>query len=286
MKYAVVTPARDEAGGLMQLAVSLAAQTVPPVEWVIVENGSVDETLAIASRLQAEHDWIRVLVTPAGPPQTRGTNVVHALQAGFESLRSVPDVAAVVDADVTFGTGHFERILAAFAADPRLGMTGGNCCELEEGVWREQLVTGSHVWGADRSYRWECLQDVLPYEENMGWDGIDQIRAAVRGWRVGRVEGLQFRHHRREGTRDGSRIRVWAAQGTAAHYMGYRFSYLLARTLHRVRREPAAFAMLSAYVASALRREERCPDREVRRLVRRQQRARHLLQHARAVARR
>jgi len=115
----------------------------------------------------------------------------------------------------------------------------------------------------------------------MGWDGLDQIRAATRGWKVERLAGLQFRHHRREGTRDGSRRRVWAAQGSAAHYMGYRVSYLLLRTLHRARREPAAVAILGAYLAAALRREPRCPDREVRERLRRQQRARHLLARAR-----
>jgi biofilm PGA synthesis N-glycosyltransferase PgaC len=282
--YAVVTPVRDEAAALTGLAASLAAQTVRPQEWVIVENGSADGTLAVARRLAREHDWIRVVLRPAGPPQVRGGNVVRALHDGFAALSAEWELVAKVDADVTLGHDYFERLLAAFAADPRLGLASGGCWELEGGAWRERGVTGSHVWGAARAYRRACLADLLPLDERMGWDGIDQIRAETRGWKVERVAGLRFRHHRREGERDGSRLRVWAVQGSAAHYMGYRFSYLLARTLYRAWREPAAIALLGGYAAAAVRRSPRCPDRAVRQLLRRRQRARRLLRCAREAA--
>jgi glycosyltransferase involved in cell wall biosynthesis len=281
--YAVLTPARDEAAELPRLARCLAEQTVPPAVWVVVENGSADGTSAVARTLAEEHDWIRVVAATPGPPRLRGAPVVRALHAGVDALDGRLDFVAKVDADVSLEPDYFERLLEAFAADPELGLVSGDCVELAEGLWLERAVTGTHVWGAARAYRWECLQDVLPLDERMGWDGIDQIRAATRGWKVERIAGLQFRHHRREGTRDGSRRRVWSAQGSAAHYMGYRFSYLLLRTLHRARREPAAIAILGAYLAAGLRREPRCPDREVRALLRRRQRARHLIGRAREV---
>jgi biofilm PGA synthesis N-glycosyltransferase PgaC len=282
--YVVLTPARDEAEELPRLARSLAGQTVPPALWLLIENGSTDGTLAVATELAARHDWIRVVVSEPGPPRLRGGNVVRALHAGLAALEGRHDLVAKVDADVALDPRYFQRLEHAFATNPRLGMASGDCWEVADGTWRHRHVTDTHVWGAARAYRWECLQDVLPLDERMGWDGIDQIRAATRGWEVARIPDLQFRHHRQEGTRDGSRFRVWAAQGSAAHYMGYRVSYVLLRTLHRARREPAAVAILSAFVGARLRREPRCPDVEVRRLLRRRQRARHLLQRAREVA--
>jgi biofilm PGA synthesis N-glycosyltransferase PgaC len=284
VSYVVITPARDEAQELPRLAESLARQTVPPDLWLIVENGSTDGTLAVARALEAEHGWIRVTVAPPGPPRLRGAPVVRALHAGLDALGGDFDVVAKVDADVSFGAHYFERLLLAFTADADLGMASGDCWEADERGWRRRPVTDTHVWGAARAYRWECLQDVLPLDERMGWDGIDQIRAATRGWTVARVPDLTFHHHRREGERDQSRRRVWAAQGSAAHYMGYRLSYVLLRTLHRARHEPAAVAILPAYLAAVARREPRCPDEPVRRLLRRRQRARHLLQRAREAA--
>jgi glycosyltransferase involved in cell wall biosynthesis len=272
---------RDEAEALPRLAESLARQVVPPALWLVIENGSTDDTLAVARRLEEEHDWIRVVVSPPGPPRQRGAPVVRALHAGLAALDERYDVVAKVDADVSLEARYFQRLLHAFAAHPALGMASGDCWEVDERGWSHRPVTSTHVWGAARAYRWACLHDVLPLDERMGWDGIDQIRAATRGWTVERVGDLTFRHHRREGTRDASRRRVWAAQGSAAHYMGYRISYVLLRTLHRARREPAAAAILPAYLAARLRREPRCPDLEVRQLLRRRQRARHLLQRAR-----
>jgi glycosyltransferase involved in cell wall biosynthesis len=281
VNYTVLTPVRDEAAELPRLARCLAAQTVRPAQWIVIENGSTDGTGDAAVALAAEHGWIRVVHAPPGPPRLRGAPVVRALHAGVEALDGHVDIVAKVDADVSLDADYFERLLQAFAAEPTLGLASGACVELVGGVWRERPVTGTHVWGAARAYRRACLDAVLPLDERMGWDGLDQLRAATRGWKVGRVPGLQFRHHRREGARDGSRRRVWAAQGSAAHYMGYRGSYLLLRTLHRALREPAAVAILGAYLLAALRREPRCPDLEVRKQLRRQQRARHLLARAR-----
>jgi glycosyltransferase involved in cell wall biosynthesis len=281
VNYAVLTPVRDEAAELPRLARCLAEQTVPPAQWIVIENGSTDGTGEAAAALASRHDWIRVVHAAPGPPRLRGAPVVRALHAGVAQLEQPFDVVAKVDADVSLDPDYFERLLQAFASEPTLGLASGACVELVDGAWQERPVTGTHVWGAARAYRWACLQDVLPLDERMGWDGLDQVRAATRGWKVDRVATLRFRHHRREGARDESRLRVWAAQGSAAHYMDYRVSYLVLRTLHRARREPAALAILGAYLLATLRREPRCPDVEVRERLRRQQRARHLFARAR-----
>ena len=44
LSYAVVTPAHNEAAHLGQLADAMRAQTISPAEWVIVDNGSTDDT--------------------------------------------------------------------------------------------------------------------------------------------------------------------------------------------------------------------------------------------------
>src|SRR5204862_6497117 len=143
--YAVLTPARDEAAELPRLARCLAEQTVPPAVWVVVENGSADGTSAVARALAEEHDWIRVVAAPPGPPRLRGAPVVRALHAGVDALDGPLDFVAKVDADVSLGPDYFARLLEAFAADAELGLVSGDCLELAEGVWLERPVTGTHV---------------------------------------------------------------------------------------------------------------------------------------------
>jgi hypothetical protein len=143
------------------------------------------------------------------------------------------------------------------------------------------------VWGAARAYRWACLQQILPLEARMGWDGVDELKAGARGWRTETLRHLPFRHNRREGERDGARRRAfWAKSGGAAHYMGYRPSYVLARTLHHALRDRAALALLWAYAAASIRRDPRCPDADARAFLRNKQRLRHLPSRMREANRR
>jgi biofilm PGA synthesis N-glycosyltransferase PgaC len=277
LTYALVTPARDEADNLRRLGPCLVAQTVCPTAWVIVDDGSTDGTADVVSDLARRHEWIHLLrsggaTSPQAPLDAgrRSGRDVLAFSAGVESLSTRPDVVVKVDADVSFEPDYFERLLNEFDADPSLGIASGECYEEQDGSWVPRHVTSVHVRGASRAYRWACLCDVLPLEQRLGWDGIDEIKANVRGWSTRTIAALPFRHHRSVGQRDGA-WRAWSAQGETAHYMGYRLSYLVLRAIHHARREPNALAMIGGYFEAALRRQERCADADVRGFLRRYQ---------------
>lgn len=281
LTYAIITPARNEAEMLGQLAAALRRQTRIPLRWVIVENGSSDRTVEVAERIVAEADWARLVVLPQAGQRERGAPIVRALHAGLDALEVEPDVVVNVDADVTMEPDYFERLLERFMWDQSLGIAGGSAWELTNGTWRQRFVTGGTVWGATRAYRWACLQDVLPLEERHGWDGIDQLKARARGWETKTFTDLPFRHHRTEGLHDGSAWAHWYANGGTAHFMGYRPWYLLARTLHHVRRNPAAFALVFGYLSAAVRRSARLNDAGARAMLRRDQSLRKILDRRR-----
>jgi glycosyltransferase involved in cell wall biosynthesis len=244
--------------------------------WIVVDNGSTDDTPELLGSLTAEHAWIRAVPVPGEGDPLPGAPIVRAFHAGLAALGEFPDVVVKLDADVSFEPDYFERLLAAFDAEPALGIASGACYEFEDGEWRERHVTGAHVRGATRAYRRECLDVVLPLEERMGWDGVDELKAGARGWRTAIVRDIRFLHHRAVGARDGGRHRRWVAQGRGARFMGYRFSYLVLRTLHRARQDPAALGMLWGYAADAVRRAPVCDDAAARAFLRRQQSVRHL----------
>ena len=276
LRYAVITPARDEADNVPRLAESLLAQTVAPARWLVVDNGSQDGTRDVVESYHARARWIRLLVTEGEQSAVRGRPIVRALHRALDELPDPPDVVVNLDADVSLEPDFFERLLAAFEQDPTLGIASGTCYELEEDEWRERHVTGSTVWGATRAYRWECLQQVLPLEERLGWDGLDEFKANTLGWTTQTLKQLPFRHHRREGARDGGQFWARAAQGRSAWYMGYRPWYLVLRALHNARRDRAALGLVWGYAAGALHRDERNPDPAARAYLRRQQSIRRL----------
>jgi poly-beta-1,6-N-acetyl-D-glucosamine synthase len=271
LSYAAITPVRSERENLLRLARCLDEQTVRPAAWIIVDNGSTDGSLEAARELEARLAWVSVVEIEGESVPRPGAPIVRAFHAGLRVLRLQPDVVVKLDADISFEPDYFARQLAAFEADPELGIAGGECLELQDGKWRPTDVTEGHVRGAVRAYRWTCLQDVLPLEEQVGWDGIDGWKADMRGWRTRMLPDLAFYHHRPTGGRDGGRTARWKTQGRACWYMGYRPGYLTLRAVHRARRDPAALAMVTGYVAAGLRRKPRYEDAEVRAYLRRRQ---------------
>jgi biofilm PGA synthesis N-glycosyltransferase PgaC len=279
--YALVTPARNEAENLRRLAASLRAQQARPSAWVIVDNGSTDDTGAVAAELAESEPWIHTVSCPGESAPTRGGPVARAFTAGIEALPADAEVVVKLDADVSVDPDYFERLLLEFERDDRLGMAGGVCYELEDGVWTARHVTGDRVRGASRAYRWECLQDVLPLENRAGWDGIDELRAAARGWETRSLSHLRFYHHRVEATRDQSRRRRLFETGRSNWYSGYRPSYVLLRSLFKARKEPVALALFAGYLVAAILREPRCEDDSARAYLRGQQALRQLPLRAR-----
>jgi poly-beta-1,6-N-acetyl-D-glucosamine synthase len=283
--YAVVTPARDEVENLQRLARCLAAQTLRPRAWVIVDDGSTDGTLDAARALARRHAWISVVARGAPgvavADARRAGRPLLAFDAGVAAIGPEPEVIVKLDADVTIEPAHFEPLMTAFAADPALGIASGTRCELERGAWRRRHLTGTSVEGPCRAYRARCLEQIRPLEARFYWDGIDEVMANVLGWRTAVLPEPTFRHHRPMGERDGARVRAAVLEGRGSRYMGYRPSYLVIRSLYWARRDPAAVAMIYGYLAAALSAEGRHADPRVRAYVRRQQRLRRLPLRAR-----
>lgn len=276
LSYAIVTPVRNEEANLPRLAGALLEQREPPAAWVLVDTGSTDSTEVVAQALEQRDPRIRFIRLEDEGPMARGAPIVRAFEQGLAELSCAQDVLVKLDADVSFGPDYFKRLTAAFEEDERLGMASGICLERQRGRWKARFVTGSTVWGASRAYRRGCLDEIMPLERRMGWDGVDEFRANAAGWRTGTIPDLFFFHHRKEGERDGSAARARAAQGEAAWYLGYRPWYLLLRALHYLPREPAALAMIGGYARAALERRPQCADEVVRDYLRSQQAPRKL----------
>jgi glycosyltransferase involved in cell wall biosynthesis len=272
LRYAVITAARNEAEHLPVLAASLRLQRHQPDAWFIVENGSNDRTLQVATELADRNDWIHLLVLGEAGPQERGAPIVRALEAALNRLGGAYDIVVNVDADVSMDELFFENLVTAFVQDPSLGIASGIAYELNGDAWEPRFVTGGTVWGATRAYRRRCLEDVLPLERRHGWDGMDQLRARSKGWATRVLDDVPFYHHRREGARDGSRWAHWSVCGESSYFMGYRPWYLLLRAAHQARREPAAVAMVWGYAGSLVRRRPRWKDEPGRAVLREDQR--------------
>jgi poly-beta-1,6-N-acetyl-D-glucosamine synthase len=275
LTYAAVTPARDEEQNLARLGEAMVNQTMAPVRWVIVENGSSDRTLEVARGLEAQHSFIRVINTPPASGYVR-TVAEHAFQAGVDALDDLGDLVVKLDADVSVDPDYFQRLAGAFSTHPDLGIASGVMVEQCGGVWEEVPLFDDHCWGPTRAYRRSCLEVVLPLEDGHNWTNVDETKAHLAGFTTRALRDLRFRHHRPEGAGEGSRWKNWRTQGLASHHMRYRPSYVLARLVVRFRTEPQALALLAGYAEGFLRQAPRYHDPHVLDALRERQRIRRL----------
>jgi hypothetical protein len=209
MRYAVVTPARNEAANLARLARCLLGQTAAPALWVIVDNGSTDGTDRVAARLAASDPAIVVRRVPCDGAPSRGRPVARAFTAGLEAIREPVDVIVKLEADVSFPPELFAGLLAEFERDPALGIAAGTCSEPENGQWRPPAANGERTHGAARAYRRACLDAVLRAEGSSAGSGIDERAVGANGWRTACFAHLRVNRHR-PGAEAGSSLRAAA----------------------------------------------------------------------------
>jgi glycosyltransferase involved in cell wall biosynthesis len=255
------------------------SQSIQPEKWIIVDTGSTDGTKDLIRKLAARTEWI-VATSTEEAAVARGGPIVRAIAHGLSSLAPPTDIVVKLDADISFDPTFFESLLERFRVSDDLGIAGGSLYEWKNGAWRRQYGTDDFVRGACRAYRWQCLTDVLPFEERIGWDGLDLVKARVGGWKTHQFQELPIYHHRAVGGREHSQAAAWYAMGDAMHYMGYRPSYAFAAAMFNALNDLRAATSIVGFTMAAIRRNPRHPDPRVLAYVRSRQRWRDLPRRA------
>jgi biofilm PGA synthesis N-glycosyltransferase PgaC len=277
----VVVAFLDEARYLPVLLESLAEQERAPDALLLVDDGSTDDSAAIAGAFAAGHRSTRLLQRPPRPRDRDRMARAHEWRAFTWALARAPerwDVAAKLDADLQLAPDLFAAMERRFLADPRLGIAGAYLSQrMRDGRLVRQRCPDGHVEGPNRFYRRACLESISPVPPVLGWDTIDEARARRCGWRTQSFElgGDDVVHLRRVGSYDGI-LRGYRRAGWAAYAYGSHPLHLLASAAARLPDRPlgaCAAAYLGGYTAAALRREPRA-EPETRALVRLEQRAR------------
>src|SRR5437879_13699031 len=97
--YILITPARNEAQFIEQIICSVIAQTIRPVRWIIVSDGSTDGTDEIVKRFLAENQWIELVRMPERRDRHFAAKA-HCFNSGYQKVGdSSYEVIGNLDAD-------------------------------------------------------------------------------------------------------------------------------------------------------------------------------------------
>lgn len=293
VSYVVITPVRNEEARFPQTIASMAAQTVTPRLWVIVNDGSTDGTGALADQAAREHSWIRVIHRPDRGFRKQGGGVIEAFYEGYTLLNqelstrkaqpsSNPwDFLVKLDGDLTFAPDYFARCLAHFARDPQLGIGGGTICQNDHGLLVVECKDDPafHVRGATKIYRRECWDALGGLLRAPGWDTLDELKANMLGWRTCSFKDLLIVQLKPTGSADGA-WRNWFKNGRANYITGYHPLFMLTKCLNRLFRPPlgvGALGLFCGFMSGYFQRLPQVPDPELIRYLRQQQMSRLLM---------
>ena len=275
--YVLVTPSRNEEALIGKTIESVIVQTVLPLKWVIVNDGSTDSTGAIAERYAAEHHWIEVVNRPVRKERNFAAKV-HAFNAGRERLKDVNyEIIANLDSDVVLDKDHFEFLLGKFQQEPRLGVAG--TVFREEGGYNsgtDSFEGQTYVSGQCQMFRRECFQEIGGYYANKA-GGIDWIAvqtARMRGWKTRSFREKSFFHHRPLGTADRGVLAASFSYGKKDYFLGGHPLWELFRVSYRMTKRPYivdGLALGLGYGLAAVRRLERPVSKELMAFYRREQ---------------
>jgi poly-beta-1,6-N-acetyl-D-glucosamine synthase len=278
-RYLLVSPCRDEAAYLRRTLDSVAAQSLPPALWVVVDDGSTDETPAILEAYARRLPYLRVVRRSDRGNRSVGPGVVDAFYAGLDGVELDGfDYLCKLDMDVDLPPRYFELLVARMEAEPRLGSTSGKpwFVHPRSGVLVPETCGDEMSVGMTKFYRLACFREIGGFVRQVMWDGIDCHRARMLGWYAESAgdEALRFIHLRPQGA---SQKGIWTGRvraGFGQYFMGTSPLYYLAVAASRLPRHPVvsgSLAMAWGYFSSAAARVPRYDDVEFRRFLRRYQ---------------
>ncbi|NLX05649.1 MAG: glycosyltransferase family 2 protein [Phycisphaerae bacterium] len=276
----VISPVRDEAAFLAQTIESVAAQTVRPDLWIIVDDGSKDGSHRIVEQAMREHPWIRLVRRPDRGERRVGGGVIEAFNEGLSQVDLDRfDYVCKLDGDLRFGPTCFQKLLDKFQADPLLGTASGKCWERNGGAWVMLRTSDDFSLGACKFYRVPCFGQIGGLVAQVMWDGIDCHRCRMLGWKARSFHDPDLRVYelRPMGSSHKSIFHGRLRWGRGQYFMGTHPLYALALAGYRMFERPwllGGLCILAGYLGGYLRRSGRYNDAEFRRYLRRWQLAR------------
>lgn len=274
-RYLLISPCRDEAAYLQVTIDTVAAQTVPPTKWLIVDDGSTDSTPKILAAAAARYPFIEVVRREDRGHRSVGPGVIDAFYFGLSKVDiDQYDYVCKFDCDLEMPPRYFERTMERFEEDAWLGTLSGKLFlrfgakEVEERTGDENSV------GPVKFYRVACFTDIGGFVREVCWDGIDGHMCRMKGWIARSVNDPEMRivHLRQVGS---SHVSLWHGRmrwGRGKHFMGSTLYYTTAVALYRMLERPyvlGGLGILYGYLKARVARQPRMTDEEYLREVRR-----------------
>jgi poly-beta-1,6-N-acetyl-D-glucosamine synthase len=279
MSYLLVSPCRNEADYMRLTLDSVVSQTIPPDLWVIVDDGSTDETPQILSDYENRYPFIKIVTRKNRGHRSVGPGVIEAFYYGYDGIDVTQfDFVCKFDLDLELSPQYFEILIQRMDANPRIGTCSGKAYfkDKKSGDLVSEKCGDEMSVGMTKFYRRTCFEEIGGFVRQVMWDGIDCHKCRQLGWIAVSWDEpeLRFIHLRPMGSSQQGIFTGRMRHGFGQYFMGTSILYMTASSVFRMLHPPyilGGLAMLWGYIKSLLQRQPRFDDKKLVSFIRRYQ---------------
>ena len=268
--YFVVTPVKNEEKSLPFTIRSIEEQTVKPILWVIVDDGSTDNTPKIIEDAKRRHDWIQSIRLKEGERDLK-IHYAYVCKTGLDfaikycNERKIEyKYIALVEADMILEDSYFENLIKEFEKDPKLGIASGGVWVCINGKETQIKLRKDLAFGSHRLWRKKCFEETGGYPLTHAVDSVSNVKAKLRGWKVKQFEKYKGVQTRMTGSAEGL-WKGWKIRGEGAYYFNAHPFFVILKSIRYLFKKPyyIGLAYFIGYFSSYIGRKEQTDDEEI-----------------------
>lgn len=269
--YILVTPARNEESNLPDVIETVIKQTIKPKLWVIVDDGSTDETASIIERFEDGHNWITHIKLPPHPRDIT-FHYSYVCKAGFDyAIKYCLDncidyeYIALLDADTLLEERYIGKIINEFDKDEELGIASGGVYYIKNEKLQLEKSIENLPRGTGRLWRKKCFLETGGYLIEPSPDALSNVKAVLNDWKIRQFKDIVQIQKRKTASAEG----LWSGyktKGLLSHYRNEHPLLVLLNTVYFTSKRPyyPGMAFISGYLTSLVKRKEKIDDEEIK----------------------
>lgn len=278
-EYVIITPAYNEAEYIERTIRGVLAQSVLPCKWIIVDDGSTDNTAEIIKHCVKSCDFLEYCLRTREVGQSYYGSNVYAIHKGYQIVKDFNyKFLAILDADMELCDNYYKEIFNRFFMNPEMGIATGTYFEEVNGCLAEAKIDRRSTPKALQVFRRECFEQIggyIPFKFG-GEDSCAEIMARMHGWQTWSFPEIKAYHQKPVGTGDGRSILSGRLrQGMTDYSLGTHPLFMFLKCFRRCMVEKpflfSALARLGGYILGYITREPRQIPEQAKRYVRKEQ---------------
>lgn len=256
----------------MSLIDSVKVQTIKPIVWFILDDGSTDDTPNILKNCISSCDWIKILHFEEHS-RDLGLHLAEIMGKGFDSSIAYCKQKGLeynylgnLDGDLSIPATFFENLINEFEKNPRLGVASGGTKNIIGNRTVYVKLSINEPSGGHMLIRRKCFENIGgKFPISYASDSVLKAKARIRGWETKRFEDNIATEVRDVSSAEG----YWKGaieNGKRDYYLNFSPLFVLVRSTKYFKKFPyyIGFGYLYGYLVDLISRKSQVQDEEIR----------------------